>query len=117
MNSRFLVRITAPTIASSLLLAVGVVAAWYVHQLQKNSVEMLASNIASIRAAEELEIGLREVRTQLDHFLITGDRKHIDAVPALRAETDHWLSEADRVAFTPREQELIARTKQGYVHF
>jgi signal transduction histidine kinase len=118
MNSRFLVRITAPTILSSLLLlAVGVVAAWYVHQLQKNSVEMVASNIASIRAAEELEIGLREVRTQLDHFLITGDRKHLDAVPGLRAETDHWLAEAERVAFTDKEKELIARTKQGYAHF
>jgi CHASE3 domain sensor protein len=65
---------TAPVVTvSCLLLLLGVVTAWYVHRLQQNAAETIALNVASIRAAEELEIGLREIRTNLNQFLIHGD--------------------------------------------
>src|SRR5262245_35183726 len=110
MNTRLVVRMTAPiTAISVLLLAIGVVAAWYVHRLQKQTSYVLALNVASVRAAEELEIGVREVRTQLNLFLLTGDPSHLEAVPVLRRQTDHWLAEASRLGATAQEQELIAR--------
>jgi signal transduction histidine kinase len=102
---------------SLLPLAVGVVTAWN-EQLCKESVsDALATNVVSMRAAEEMAIGLRDVRTRLDRFLVSGERRHLNAVPALRRETDHWLAEAERTAVTPRELELIARVKVGYTRF
>ncbi len=78
MKHGLLVRMTAPLVAVSiLLLLVGTTTAWYVHRLQTNSADIVAVNVASIRAAEELEIGVREIRTQINNFLLTGDRQYL----------------------------------------
>jgi len=109
---------TAPVVGVSiLLLAVGVIAAWYVQRMQRNASDVLALNVGSMRAAEELEIGLREIRTQMNQYLLTGNRASMDAIPALRVETDRWLREAERFATTPHEQQLMASMKRGYDHF
>ena len=64
MNSRLLIHMTAPVVATSfLLLTVGVGAAWYVHQLEKNVSQNILVNASSVRAAEELEIYVREIRS------------------------------------------------------
>jgi len=102
------------TAISLLLLAVGVGAAWYVNQLQRNLSELLAQHIAGVRASEKLEIALREMRAVLTHFLITHDPRHLQALPALRQETTARLREADRLANTAREQELVRRIEMGY---
>jgi signal transduction histidine kinase len=119
MNSRrLLLGITAPVIVTSLLLlGVGAGAAWNVHRLQKSVTEELRANISGVRAAEELEILVREVRTQLDHFLITGDKKYLAAVPGFDAEIDRWLKEAERWSLTPRERALTSRARAGYERF
>jgi signal transduction histidine kinase len=118
MTIRPLLRITAPVMAISLLpLAVGVVTAWNEQRSQADVSDTLATDVVSMRAAEEVAIGLRDVRTRLERFLASGDRTHLDAVPDLRRETDHWLAEADRTALAPRERELIARVKEGYGRF
>jgi signal transduction histidine kinase len=118
MKLKPLLRITAPIMGISLLpLAIGVVTAWNEQRSQAVTTDTVATDVVSMRAAEELAIGLRDVRTQLDRFLLSGDRKHLDAVPAIHRVTDHWLAEAKRTAVTPREQELIARATEGYRHF
>src|SRR5262245_25946283 len=117
MNARLLLRVTGPVVLISLfLLALGVVAAWYVHRLQKNVSRVVVEDVASVRAAEELEIGIREVQAQLSHFLLTGDPTHLDAVPGLRRETGEWLDRAERLAETRSERDLITRVRQGYDH-
>ena len=51
MNAKFVLRMTAPMIAVSLLLlGVGVVAAWYVHSMQKDNSDLLALDVASMLA-------------------------------------------------------------------
>jgi signal transduction histidine kinase len=85
--------------------------------LQQKGSEILASNIGSMRAAEELEIGLGDVRNQLGRFLLTGEAHFLEGLPPLRAETDRWLAEADRLATTAREQEQMSRVRLGYAHF
>jgi signal transduction histidine kinase len=111
-------RMILPTGALSvLLLAVGVLAAWYTHELQKDTAELFAVNVASVRAAEEFEIAMREIRVQVIQFVLTGDRKHLENVPRLREQTDHWLAEAERVATTAREQRWMERVRAGYGQF
>jgi signal transduction histidine kinase len=109
---------TAPLLMlSALLLAVGVSTAWYLQGLLSTESEILASNVGSMRAAEELNIGLHKVRDQLDRFILTGDQKHLEALAALRQDTDHWLAEADRLGTTAPEQVFMDRVKQGYAGF
>ena len=96
MVSPLVLRLTAPlVIVSLLLLGVGVGAAWYVHHMQRNVSQGLRVNVSSMRAAEEVEILIREMRTQFDHFLMTGDRSNLQASPTFREETDHWLTVAE----------------------
>ena len=45
---------------------------------------VIASNVASVHAAQELEISLREIHVQFDRYLITVDRKHLESVPRLQ---------------------------------
>ncbi|HEY8503807.1 MAG TPA: ATP-binding protein [Gemmataceae bacterium] len=111
-------RLTAPIFAVSiLLLGLGVGAAWHVHRLQRSNSDLLADNFVGMRAAQKLEIGIREVHTQFGRFLINGDRKHLDRVPTLREQTEYWLGEAERSAKTEEEVELMARVRAGYDHF
>jgi two-component system sensor histidine kinase HydH len=118
MSNRLMVRMIAPIGAVSVLLVtLGGAAAWYVHRLQKNTSDVLALNVASVGAAEQLQIGLLEVRGLLQDYRYTGDRKYLAGVPALRRQTDQSLREAERLATTPREQELIAEVKRGYGRF
>jgi signal transduction histidine kinase len=108
-------RLTTTIVAISiLLLVVGVGGAWYVHSLQQRTSDLLSQHVSNMRAAEELEIGLREVRTQLNLFLRDGDYTHLDAITKLREETDLWLEQAEELTQTPREQKLLARVKKGY---
>lgn len=118
MRVSLVVRMVAPVVAVSvLLLGVGLVTAWYVERLQQDAARVLAHNVASIRAAGELEIGLRRVRSRINTFRLTGDRTQLDAISAFRRETDRWLQEAVRLGSTEREQTVMAKVGQGYERF
>jgi signal transduction histidine kinase len=118
MQTKLLVRMAAPIMAiSTLPLAVGVVTAWGVQRSQQTASHALARNVSSLRAGEELAIDIRDVRFQLDRFLLTGDRKDLEAVPGLLKETEPWLAQARQEAVTDREQELIARVQKGHERF
>jgi signal transduction histidine kinase len=114
MNTRVILHLTAPVVAMSLLLlAVGVGAAWNVNHLQKTGSEDLRNNIYGMRAAEELEIIVREVRTCMHNFLITGDQKALDAIPKADAFAEDWLAKAEHVSFTEQEQAYMWQARQG----
>ncbi|MBM4070348.1 MAG: histidine kinase [Planctomycetes bacterium] len=118
MNPRLAWRFLVPMVAVSLLLlAIGVVAAWSMHRLQSEVSEILAAHVGSVRAAGEFEISMRETRKHLSYCLLTGDRAHLRHIPELRAQTDYWLTEAERLATTPKEASLTRRIRQGYEQF
>ncbi len=118
MSTRLILRMLVPSLAISLMvLAFGGVAGWYVHRMQKDTSDRLAHQVSSIRAAEQLVLGIHDMRLLLIRFLITGQRKHLEAVPATYAETRHWLDEAEALAVSPREQKLVAQVRQGYERF
>ncbi|HYH66316.1 MAG TPA: histidine kinase, partial [Urbifossiella sp.] len=60
MQPRVWTGIAAPVAAVSvLLLVVAVGTAWYVRDMQANTAAMLAENVTSMRAAQELELSAR----------------------------------------------------------
>lgn len=102
---------------SLLLLIMGGGSAWYVNFLYQDLARVLELNVASVRAAEELEIGLREIRSQLNEYIYgTADIETLE-IRKLIESTDFWLAEAERLATTPHEQEIIVRLNAGYQHF
>jgi signal transduction histidine kinase len=118
MSKRLIFRMTAPMVAISLLLlAVGALAAWNVHRLQRNISQAISVNVSGMRAAEELEIEVWKARTKLDRFLITGDRTYLDEVPPMWPGINHWLNEAERWALTPQEKALTGRARAGCQRF
>jgi two-component system, NtrC family, sensor histidine kinase HydH len=114
VDRRIVSRLLTPLAAVSLLLLLTAVgSAWYARLMQQRVSAMLNSNVASVRAARDLENRVRDVDAKLDRFLVTGDRAHLEAIRSLRRRTLDALVEAEAVAFTPEEQVLMARVRQG----
>src|SRR5260370_42318470 len=113
MHSHLMVRMTGPIVASSLLLlAIGLGTAWYVQHWQAMVSYELRVNVSGIRAAEELEILVREARTRLDNFLLTGDRQYLAKGVRLRAPIEHWLGEAGHWGIPPNQRRPALRARE-----
>ena len=118
MTPRLVGRLNAPVVALAALLLVSALgSAWYVRSLQRSSSELIASNVSSMQAAQELEICVREVRSQFTRYLITQDEGHLKLIPGLKERTNSALADAERLAQSPDEQRLMKRTRQGFERF
>ncbi|MCI0463272.1 MAG: hypothetical protein L0Z62_40515, partial [Gemmataceae bacterium] len=118
MSTRLSFRLSAPVMAASCLpLLVGVYAAWKLHRSQREASEILAINARSMRAAEEIAIGVRDVRDLLNRFLLTGDNAVLQGIPRLKQTTDNWLDEARRTAITALEHRLVGELTRAYERF
>jgi len=118
MTSLMINRLMAPVaMLSILLLILAFASAWYLRNLQRTVSEMMTNNVESVRGAQELEISIREIRTQFDRYLITLDKSHLESVPRIRQRASDAMANVERTATTPQEQALIKRTRQGYDHF
>lgn len=111
-------RLTTPvSMVSLLLLIIATGAAWYIDRIQRSVSELLNNNVSSLRAAQELEVRIKETRTHLNRYLMTGDRKYLEAIPELKQRNDESLAAVEAVADTPTERQLFQRIQQGYRHF
>jgi two-component system, NtrC family, sensor histidine kinase HydH len=118
MTPRIVTRLTVPIAAVSvLLLGLAVVAAWYIQDMQERASGPIARSVASMTAAQELEISIREVSVQCNRYLITGDQTHREKVPDLKQRTAEALANAEAASILPTEDELIGRIRKGYNHF
>jgi signal transduction histidine kinase len=63
MNRRILIQVTAPAVLIGLILfGTCLLAAWYINRLQTDLSNVLSRNVNSLKAAEELEIRVRQLR-------------------------------------------------------
>jgi signal transduction histidine kinase len=71
MNRRILVQVTAPALIIGLLLfAACLVSAWYINRLQANMANLVSQDVSSLRAAQQLEIHLRQLRFHCFVYLL-----------------------------------------------
>lgn len=118
MNAKFVLRMTAPMIAISLLLlAVGVGSAWYVHRLQKENSDLLALDVSSMLAAEDIVIKMREVRSRLNRYLREGNLEALGTLPDLKQETDELLAAAKASARSETEFAFVSEIDEGCHRF
>lgn len=98
---------------SLLLLVVGVSGAWYVDHLERQTSKLLEQNVASIRAAEELEVYLLQVRYELNQYLISEQREELKDALALRDDIEEWVQRSAQLAASEREQTAMNSIRNG----
>ncbi len=96
-----------------LLLILGGSGAWYVLKLQRSSSETLDINVASIRAAEGMELIVREMRHELDRFLLTQEVSHLDQALDKKADLKVWQDKAQAIASSENETALLSEIDSG----
>ncbi|WP_372896345.1 ATP-binding protein [Stieleria sp.] len=95
-------------ITGCILLCLGISGAWYVIEIQKQNSRLLDINVASIRCAEELELIAREMRHELDRFLLTMDRNYLVRAAEKQDKANAWLSKARQLSATDQERAFVA---------
>jgi signal transduction histidine kinase len=118
MNDQLTTRLILPlALLGGLLLLIAGGSAWYVRDMQQRVAGPIGTSVASVRAAQELEISAREVRTHISRYLITGERKYLATVPQLQQRTAEALARAEQAAGTPEEDTLMRQVRRGYENF
>jgi two-component system, NtrC family, sensor histidine kinase HydH len=115
MNRKILLQVTGPAlILGALLLSTCVVSAWYINRLQANLSHVLDRSVASLEAAQDLEIRARQLRYHT--FLQLIDPQH-DRSQSIRDDHGRFeasLSKAAEVANTTEENDCIQRIRTAY---
>jgi two-component system, NtrC family, sensor histidine kinase HydH len=101
-------------LVGAVLLGAGIYGAWQVYRLQRRGDAILSSNVAGIRAAEELETIVREFEYRLKRSLATGEDRHLSEIRNRLPDGRRWLAETDKRAESAREQQLVVRMRRGY---
>ncbi|QDV26681.1 sensor histidine kinase [Aureliella helgolandensis] len=111
-------KITFATAATSLLLlSLGVSGAWYVLRLQHSNSMVLDVDVNSIRAAERLEMIVREMRHELDRFLRTEELAHLQHARNERPQLDEWLRQSQGLSLSEKEKRIVQETQRGLSTF
>src|SRR5271155_4121317 len=115
MNRNLLLQVTAPTVLIGLLLfTVCLVGAWFTDRSQRELTKLLSREVASLQAAQEVEIRVRQLRwrTFLDHM----DPKHArpENIREVQLSFERSLDRARQASRTPEEQALVEKISHSY---
>lgn len=114
LGSRLFWRTTVPTIAIGiLLLSVGIVSAWRVHQMHQRSSSIVSENVPSIREAKELETLFHRFRYRLKRFLRADNERHLEEIAPLIPECRERLAKTIEYGQTSSEEESVMRLARG----
>jgi signal transduction histidine kinase len=119
MNRRLFFQVAGPALVIGLvLLGACLASAWYINRLQNNLASILSQNVSSLRAAQELEIKLRQLR--FHSFLYVIDPTH---APKRPMREDHAGFEAalrrarelaHQSASSPDDRRYVQAIEAGY---
>lgn len=119
MNTRFAWKIAAPMIVLGLLLlALGVFAAWNVHEQHQTSSELIAREVRVVIAVARLQMEMREIRYQINIFLRTRDRRRLTQVIALNRRVERAMTQAKELLNEfEYEYPIIAEVEESFRRF
>src|SRR5438270_13850842 len=114
MNHRLLIRVTAPAVAIGLLLFASCLASIrYINRLQAN-LDILAENVKSLQAAQELEIRVRQMRFHTMLYLLDPEPARLDPIKADQERFEEALTMAHRASTTDEERKYVRAIEAGY---
>ncbi len=116
-----------PTINTAMLigsLAIGLLitaTAWLALEttrtIQQSTRVILAENVSSLKASEELEIALLDQKGIVSNYLLDGDERRLAPLEEKRRTFEEWFTRARQVAFTEREQQVLERIRSLYQEY
>ncbi|MBN2295297.1 MAG: hypothetical protein JXM70_22895 [Pirellulales bacterium] len=118
MKRRLMLRIVAPTlVVSFILLLLGGLAAWYLHQLQRESTRLMTASLAKVQVADEIQLFCLRLQNKLaiDH-LLNQETQRSDLEESHK-EIDKCIEQARSLVTDAKETELLDQISQGYEHF
>ncbi len=115
MNRKILIQVAGPAVLIGLALtAACLVSAWNVNRLQTDLTDILARNVSSMKAAQQLEITVRLLRFHCFLYLLDSDPALLGAIQQDQQDFQEWLVRAEEVAFTADERVQIEEIRTGY---
>ena len=118
MNRRILIQLTAPTVLiGAVLFGACMTSVWLINHLQANLAQILQENVASLKAAQELEIQLRQLRFHSFLRIIDPNEQREQIVEQDHQRFEQALAKVQRAARKPQEQELVQKIKDGYKRY
>jgi signal transduction histidine kinase len=119
MNHRLLLRVTAPAVAVGLLLFAACFASVrYMNQLQSNLAAVVSDSAASMEAAQELQICVRQLRFHTLMYLMEPRKERrkefLDKILDDEQRFEQALDTADRVSRGADESECVRKVRTAY---
>lgn len=98
-----------------LLVFVGYFAFLTTKNLQKVSNAIMKENVASLKAAEELELALFNQKGLVASYFLDGNPAWLEILEEKKGDFEIWLKNAQDVAITSREDETLERILELYI--
>ncbi len=115
MNPKILLRVTAPAVVIGLLLfAACLVSVFYITRLQANMTDILSRNVASLQAAQELEIRVRQLRFHNLLYLMEPSPAELDLIESDQRHFEEALETARQSSHTTEEKKWVQAIEKGY---
>jgi signal transduction histidine kinase len=99
------------------LLGACLISAWYMNRLQTNMTHILTDNVASLRASQQMEISLRQLRFHCFLYLIDPDSSLEEDIRHDHARFEFWLKRGEQAAFTDGERAYLKSVRDGYQRY
>ncbi len=115
MNRRILIQVTTPALLIGLLLLIACLAsAWYINRFQTKLNTIHLKNVASMQAALDLEMSLRQLRYH--DFLYLGDPQpfRLARIQDDRHDFKEALRRAQQSARSAEELDYVSQLEEGY---
>ena len=118
MTGQILFRVALPSaVLTLLLLAACLGGMWSIAHLQANQAHILSKNVASLLAAQELELRLRQLRFHSFLYAIEPTAARRDPVDLDSRQFEEALAKATRAAEQPAEKDLVEAVRTGYQEY
>ena len=108
MNRKLLLQVTAPSVLIGLVLfAACLVSVWFTLRAQRNLTKLLSREVASLQAAQELQIRSRQLRFRNFLNLVDAANARQEPIDEAHINFEKALDKARRAASTQRERETV----------
>ena len=101
-------------VAATGLLVSTTAAVVYTHRLQSLTAAIVAENVSSLRAAEELELALRDIRGALYKYALSSEESFLRGLPELDRNFRQALDAARDTPVTALERRFLDDLERGY---
>jgi two-component system sensor histidine kinase HydH len=115
MNRKILLQVTTPAVVIGLvLLGACLASAWSIDRLQSNYARVLSDNVASQKAAQELEIEVRRLRFHSFLYLIEPTPERRTLIDRDQKLFESALETVRQLSTTPEQREAVANVESSY---